>query len=52
MENYGTDPDIEVENGPTDYMNHKDVQLDRTIEEVSRIIKEKGKIIPELPERN
>ncbi len=52
VENYGTDPDIEVENGPTDYMNHKDVQLDRTIEEVSRIIKEKGKIIPELPERN
>lgn len=52
VENYGTDPDIEVENGPSDYMNHRDVQLDRTIDEVNRIIKEKGKIIPELPERN
>jgi len=52
VENYGTDPDIEVENGPSDYKNHRDVQLDRTIDEVLRLMKEKGKIIPALPDRN
>ncbi len=52
VENYGTDPDIEVENGPTDYKNHRDIQLDRTIEEVTRLISERGKIIPKLPDRN
>ncbi|WP_393971986.1 S41 family peptidase [Oxyplasma meridianum] len=51
VENYGTDPDIEIENSPTDYIKHRDMQLDRTIDEINRIIKEKGKIIPELPDR-
>jgi tricorn protease len=33
VENYGTDPDIEVENKPQDYMKGVDQQLDRGIEE-------------------
>jgi tricorn protease len=33
VENYGTDPDIEVENRPQDYVRGVDAQLDRTIEE-------------------
>lgn len=33
VENYGTDPDIEVEITPQDYMNNQDTQLDRAIAE-------------------
>ncbi len=33
VENYGTDPDIEVENKPQDYVKGVDQQLDRGIEE-------------------
>jgi tricorn protease len=33
VENYGTDPDIEVENRPQDYVKGVDQQLDRGIEE-------------------
>jgi tricorn protease len=32
VENYGTDPDIEVDNRPQDYVNGVDVQLHRAIE--------------------
>jgi tricorn protease len=31
VENYGTDPDIEVENAPQDYARGQDPQLDRAI---------------------
>jgi tricorn protease len=34
VENYGTDPDIEVEMRPQDYVDHCDPQLDKAIEEV------------------
>jgi tricorn protease len=32
VENYGTDPDIEVEIAPQDWVQGKDPQLDRGIE--------------------
>ncbi len=38
VENHGTDPDIEVEYKPQDYARDVDPQLDRSIEEVLKII--------------
>jgi tricorn protease len=38
VENYGVDPDIEVEITPQDYTHGRDPQLDRAIEEVSKIL--------------
>jgi len=32
VENYGTDPDIEVDNAPQDYARGQDPQLDRAIQ--------------------
>jgi tricorn protease len=34
VENYGTDPDIEIDNQPQDYINGVDAQLERTIREI------------------
>ena len=39
VENYGVDPDIEVEITPQDYVADKDPQLDRGIKEVLEIIR-------------
>lgn len=39
VENYGTDPTIEVEMYPQDYTKGKDVQLQRGIEEINRLLK-------------
>jgi tricorn protease len=41
IENYGTDPDIEVENAPQDYARAHDRQLDRAIQEALRILEER-----------
>ena len=41
VENYGTDPDIEVDLTPKDYKAEKDPQLDRAIAEVLKEIKKK-----------
>lgn len=41
IENYGVDPDIEVDNLPQDEFLGKDAQLDRAIEEIKKQIKEK-----------
>lgn len=38
VENYGTDPDVEVENAPQDYAAGRDRQLERAIEEASRLL--------------
>ena len=38
VENYGTDPDIEVDNKPQDYAQGVDAQLDRAIGEIRRFI--------------
>lgn len=40
VENYGTDPTIEVDNTPSDYAAGKDRQLDRAIDEVLRLLKD------------
>jgi tricorn protease len=48
IENYGVEPDIEVEITPQDYVNKRDPQLDRGIEEVLKIIKDRpGLKVPE-----
>lgn len=47
VENYGTEPDIEVEISPTDYVAGRDPQIERAIEEVRRLMQENP---PELPE--
>ena len=36
IENYGTDPDIEVDNNPQDYASGIDMQLDKAIEEIKK----------------
>jgi tricorn protease len=38
VENYGTDPDIEVEITPQDYSRGYDTQLERAIEEILRLL--------------
>ena len=38
VENYGTDPDIELDNTPADFARGVDAQLDRTIEEVMKLL--------------
>jgi tricorn protease len=46
IENYGTDPDIEVEIKPQDYAKGEDPQLDRAIKEVLKRLEEHP---PQLP---
>jgi tricorn protease len=36
VENYGVDPDIEIEYPPQDYVSGKDPQLERAIEELNK----------------
>ena len=38
MENYGTDPDIYVDNTPQDYARGVDAQLERAIAELIRLL--------------
>jgi tricorn protease len=49
IEGYGVDPDIEVENTPKSIIEGKDLQLDRGIEEVMRMIEENPKRLPTKP---
>ncbi|MFN8547883.1 MAG: S41 family peptidase [Candidatus Eisenbacteria bacterium] len=48
VENYGTDPDIEVENRPQDVVAGRDVQLERAVAELLRQLKEKPAELPEF----
>ncbi|MEO7002889.1 MAG: PDZ domain-containing protein, partial [Ktedonobacterales bacterium] len=41
VENYGTDPNIEVDNTPQDYARGADPQLTRSIQEAQRLIEER-----------
>jgi len=50
VENYGTDPDIEVEITPQDYAAGRDPQMDRAIEEVLAIVDRERPSIPEFEE--
>jgi tricorn protease len=40
VENYGTDPTIESDNTPVDFATRTDRQLDRTIDEALRLLKD------------
>jgi len=48
VENYGTDPDIEVEFRPQDYVAGKDPQLERTVQEVMKLMEENPPKMPDL----
>jgi tricorn protease len=48
VENYGTDPDIEVDITPQDYRNHTDSQLDRAIQELLALLEQGTRKLPEL----
>ena len=47
IENYGVDPDIEVDIMPQDYAQGKDPQLDRSIAEVLEIMQDYPVVKPE-----
>ncbi len=51
VENYGTDPDIEVDVAPQDYMYNVDPQLDRAIAEALRLIEERPALEAKPEER-
>ncbi|MGD8599259.1 MAG: S41 family peptidase, partial [Anaerolineae bacterium] len=51
VENYGTDPDIEVDITPQDYAREADPQLDRALEEVLKEIAENPPLEPDFSER-
>lgn len=50
VENYGTDPDIEVEYTPEDYKAKKDPQLLRAIEEALKDLRKKAAFSPQIKE--
>lgn len=51
VENYGTDPDIWVENRPQDYVKGKDPQLERAIKECLKLLKRQKPKIPKFGKR-
>jgi len=51
IENYGTDPDIEVEVTPQDYKRQVDPQLERGIQEVLKLLEANPVMLPEFSER-
>ena len=51
LENYGTDPDIEVDIAPQDYANGRDPQLERAIAEAMRIAEEYPALEPKPGEK-
>ena len=51
VENYGTDPDIDVDIAPHDYKNGKDPQMDRAISEVLKLVKKQPPYRPKLDKR-
>jgi tricorn protease len=51
IENYGTEPDIEVEITPQDYAAGRDPQMDTAIELILAAMKEKPPGIPETAAR-
>jgi tricorn protease len=51
VENYGTDPDIEVEMAPQDYVAGRDPQLARAVAEALRLLAERPQLRPDLATR-
>ena len=51
VENYGTDPDIEVDIAPQDYVQGSDPQMDRGIEEILKVLEQNPYIPPAFDEK-
>ncbi|HSN78219.1 MAG TPA: S41 family peptidase, partial [Anaerolineae bacterium] len=51
VENYGTDPDIEVEITPEDWVAGRDPQLERAIAEALRLLAENPPALPDFSDR-
>ncbi|MHC4391428.1 MAG: S41 family peptidase [Planctomycetota bacterium] len=51
VENYGTDPDIVVDNTPEDYRKGRDRQLEMGLKEIRRLLKERPPTKPKVTER-
>ena len=51
VENYGTDPDIEIDIRPQDWANSKDVQLERAIQEILKMLEQEQPQLPTMEER-
>lgn len=51
VENYGTDPDIEVDIAPQDYVRGRDPQLERAVEEALKQLEHGGYLEPKPGER-
>jgi len=51
VENYGTDPDIEVHITPQDYAAGRDPQLERGLEVVVKLLEENPPLKPRLDDR-
>jgi len=51
VENYGTDPDIEVEFRPQDYVADRDPQLERALEEIHKLLAEHPPEPPDFGDR-
>ena len=51
VENYGTDPDIEVVITPQDYLAGRDPQMERGVQELLRIIDEQQSAVPDFGDR-
>ncbi len=48
VENYGTDPDIEVDIKPQDYRAGRDPQMERAVREVLKLVRAKKPAVPEF----
>jgi tricorn protease len=51
VENYGTDPDIEVDNKPQDYAKGRDAQLERSIAEITKLMEKNPPQLPKFDRR-
>ncbi len=51
VENYGTDPDIEIDIRPQDWAMGKDVQLERAIQEILKMLEEQPPQLPSFDEQ-
>lgn len=51
VENYGTEPDIEVDNRPQDYVKGRDPQLERGIQECKKLLKKQRPKIPQFEKK-
>jgi len=51
VENYGTDPDIEVDFRPQDYVANRDPQMERALTEIKRLLKKNPPLKPDFTKR-